>query len=198
MIEPAVVAAVRPVAEVLEALGVPYYLGGSLASSAHGVPRASIDADLIADLEPSHVEPLLARLGGSYYIPVDRLHAAVAERRSVNLIHFATMFKIDLFVSKRRPFDRQVHARARLETFGEAPQARQFPVASAEDTVLAKLEWFRAGGEASDRQWTDVIGILRVATHADRAYLHRWASELGVEDLLDATLTEAARSEPPG
>lgn len=193
MIEPAVVAAVRPVAEALESLGVAYHVGGSLASSAHGVPRASIDADLIADLEPAHVEPLVGRLASTYYVPADSLRAAVAERRSVNLIHLETMFKIDLFVSRRRPFDREVRARARPEAFGEPPEARRFPVASAEDTVLAKLEWFRAGGETSERQWSDVVGVLKVATHADEAYLRTWARELGVEDLLETARSEAAR-----
>ncbi len=63
-----------------------------------------------------------------------------------------------------------------------------FPVASAEDTVLAKLEWFRRGGETSERQWWDILGILRVTTGLDRAYLRRWADSLGVTDLLDRAL----------
>src|SRR5437899_7319838 len=92
------VAALLPVAEALDALGVRYFVGGSLASSAHGIARASLDADIVAALEPQHVDSLMNRLRTEYYIPVDRLRSAVASRSSCNVIHLATMFKIDLFV----------------------------------------------------------------------------------------------------
>ena len=192
MTESDLVGALRPVAEVLEALGVPYYLGGSVASSAHGIARASLDADIVATLEPDHVDSLVNRLRSAYYIPVDRLRAAVATRSSCNFIHLATMFKVDIFVSKGRPFDRQAAERARPQAIDDAPDAIRFPVASPEDTVLAKLEWFRLGGETSERQWWDVVGILRVTVDADRAYLRRWAGSLDVADLLERALADAA------
>ncbi len=186
------VAALRPVADALDALGVPDYLTGSVASSAHGIARASLDADVVAALEPDHVEPLTNRLVGAYYIPVDRLRSAVAARSSCNLIHLVTMFKIDIFISKGRPFDRQAEERARPQAIDEAPDAPRFPVASPEDTVLAKLEWFRLGGEASERQWWDIVGVLKVTEDADRTYLRRWAASLEVADLLERALTDAA------
>lgn len=192
MTESDLVSALRPVAEALDALGVRYYLGGSVASSAHGIARASLDADIVAALEPVHVDSLLNCLASAYYIPVDRLRSAVAARTSCNLIHLATMFKIDIFVSKGRPFDRQAAERARPEAIDEASDAPRFPVASPEDTVLAKLEWFRLGGETSERQWWDVVGILRVAESADRIYLRLWADSLGVADLLERALVDAA------
>ena len=185
------VAALRPVADALDALRVRYYLGGSIASSAHGVARASLDADVVAALEPAHVDPLTNRLLSAYYIPVDRLRSAVTARSSCNLIHLATMFKIDVFVSKGRPFDRQAAERARLQAIDETPNAPRFPVASPEDTVLAKLEWFRLGGETSERQWWDIVGVLKVTDDADRTYLRRWAVSLGVLDLLERALVDA-------
>ena len=191
MTESDLVAALRPVADALDALGVRYYLAGSVASSAHGVARASLDADLVAALEADHVDPLIARLAPAYYIPEDRLRAAVAARSSCNFIHVATMFKIDVFVSKNRPFDREAAERARPHAIDEAPDAPRFPIASPEDTLLAKLEWFRLGGETSERQWWDVVGILRVTENADRAYLRRWAGPLGVGDLLERALADA-------
>jgi hypothetical protein len=193
MTESDLVAALRPVADAFDALRVRYYLGGSVASSAHGIARASLDADLVAALEPHHVDALVTRLESAYYIPVDRLRSAVAARSSCNFIHLATMFKIDVFVSKGRPFDREAAGRARPQAIDEAPDAQRFPVASPEDTVLAKLEWFRLGGETSERQWWDVVGILRVTDEADRTYLGRWAASLGVEDLLERALADAAR-----
>lgn len=189
------VAALQPVAEAFDALGVRYYLGGSVASSAHGIARASLDADVVATLEPQHVDALIARLTPVYYVPVDRLRSAVAARSSFNLIHLATMFKIDVFVSKGRAFDREAVARARAQAIDEAPNAPRFPVASPEDTVLAKLEWFRLGGETSERQWWDTVGVLKVTPDVDYAYLRHWAASLGVADLLDRALADATSRE---
>ena len=193
MTESDLVAALRPVADALDALGVRCFLGGSIASSAHGIARASLDADIVAELQPEHVEPLATRLVSAYYIPLDRLQSAVAARSSCNFIHLATMFKIDLFVSKGRAFDRVAAERARPQAIDENPNAPRFPVASPEDTVLAKLEWFRLGGETSERQWWDIVGVLRVTRDADREHLQRWALTLGVEDLLERALADAAR-----
>ncbi len=188
------VAALRPIADAFDALDVRYHLGGSVASSAHGIARGSLDADVVAALEPEHVDALAARLAPAYYIPVDRLRSAVAARSSCNFIHLATMFKIDVFVSKGRPFDREAAARAREQAIDENPDAPRFPVASPEDTVLAKLEWFRLGGETSERQWWDIVGVLKVTRDADRAYLRHWAAALGVADLLERALADAASS----
>jgi hypothetical protein len=192
MTEPDLVAALRPVAEALDRLGVPYYVGGSVASSAHGIARASLDADVVAALAPEHIDRLIDRLAPRYYIRVDRLRAAAATRASCNLIHLEAMVKIDLFVSKDRPFDREAAARARPQAIDDAPGSPRFLIASAEDTVLAKLEWFRQGGETSERQWWDVVGVLRVTATADQAYLRRWAAALGVSDLLERALADAS------
>lgn len=185
-------AALEPVVRALEELGVRHFVGGSLASAAHGVPRASIDADVIAELGPQHVTPFLVRLGDAYYADEERAREAVRARSSFNLIHLATMFKVDLFVARGRPFDHQAQARARPQALDEAPDTRHFPVASPEDTVLAKLEWFRTGGEVSERQWGDVVGVLKASWgDLDPAYLDRWAADLGVADLLERARAEA-------
>lgn len=184
--------ALGPVIRALEELGVRYYLGGSLASSVHGVPRASIDADLVAELRREHVDLLLVRLGGAYYADQERARAAVDRRRSFNLIHLGTMFKVDVFVAGDRPFDRLALERAQPEVLGDPPEAPRVPMASREDTVLAKLEWFRAGGEVSDRQWADVVGVLKAGwTLLDHGHLERWAAALGVLDLLERARREA-------
>ncbi len=183
--------ALSPVAQCFEMLGVRYYLTGSLASSAHGIARASLDVDLVAELDASHITPLASCLGDAYYLPLDRVRTAIEHRRSFNLIHFATMFKVDIFVSPRRAFDIQTADRARRELLDDAGGAIAVPTASAEDTLLAKLEWFRRGGESSERQWWDILGILRVAPSPDTTHLRRWAKELGVSDLLERALAEA-------
>jgi hypothetical protein len=186
------VAALQPVTDALGRLGVRYFIGGSVASSAHGIARASIDVDLIAELEATHIGPLADALATAYYVPIEHMRLAVTEHRSFNLIHFATMFKIDVFVSRGRPFDRSAIERATAQPIDDGDDGPRVVVASAEDTILAKLEWFRRGGETSDRQWGDVVGMLRVTPNADRAYLSRWAAELNLSDLLDRALAEAA------
>jgi len=191
-LSPEIQSALRPLVETLEALGVRFYLGGSLASSFHGVPRSSIDADVVADLEAQHVTPLAARLQSAYYVDEGRVRAAVLARRSFNAIHLETMFKIDVFAVRRRAYDRESMSRARPETLTLDPSSPPLPVASAEDTILAKLEWFRLGNEVSERQWSDVLGVMRAARERlDQAYLRKWAAGIGVLDLLDRAEADA-------
>ena len=182
------------VIDALDALSVPYVLGGSLASALHGVMRATMDADLVADLSQKQVEPLAQALGDAFYADVDAMRHAVRHHHSFNLIHLETAFKVDIFVARPRPFDRSQLARRQLYLVSENPECHAY-VASAEDVTLAKLEWYRSGGEVSERQWRDVLGVLKVqAGRLDGPYLHRMAAELGVEDLLERALEEAGHS----
>jgi hypothetical protein len=191
MTTPELRAALDPVLRVLRDLGVRHYVGGSIASSAHGVARASIDADVVAELAEPHERAFVAALSDAYYVPEARVRDAILRRASFNVIHLETMLKVDVFVSKDRPFDRRAMERARPEAVAGA-EATPLPLASAEDTILAKLEWFRRGGEASERQWTDVLGVLRVGGEGlDRRYLSSGAAELGVGDLLERAIQEA-------
>ena len=167
MTEPDLLTALGPVLGALRGLGVRHFVGGSLASSAHGVPRASIDADVVAELLPAHAAPLTTALRGGYYVPEDLLHDAIARRSSFSVIHLESMVKVDVFVSRDRPFDQRALERSRPALLD---RGGSIPVSSPEDTVLAKLEWFRLDGEVSERQWTDVTGLLRTGGALDREY----------------------------
>lgn len=190
-----VVAALSPIARALKWLGVRYYVGGSLASSVRGLPRTSIDVDLVAELRPEHITRLVGALSGEFYVSEKRVQEAVAARRSFNVIHLATMMKVDVFVSRQRPYERALFDRLTPEFLDAEGTSVPHPVPRAEDVVLLKLEWFRAGGDVSDRQWGDVIGVIKVAGQSlDRNYLSRWADDLGVGDLLPRAY-EAAQAE---
>jgi hypothetical protein len=187
------VAAAR-VGDVLDALGVRWYIGGSVASTLHGVPRATMDLDLIADLDPSQAQPLADALSDRMYVDADTIRDAARRRTTFNLIDDDTLVKIDVFCASRAPRHRARFDRVVQERFdGAAPH--ELPVCSAEDIVIAKLDWFDRTGRTSDRQWTDVLGVLKVrGDRLDRDLLHRLAGEEGLTDLLLRALDDAGRS----
>lgn len=179
------------VVRVLDELEVPYLLGGSLASSLHGIPRSTQDADLVADLAPRHVAPLVARLQPAFYIDDERALEAIAGRSSFNIIHLETMTKVDIFPLKPDPLSRREMERRQLVTLAEEPDASLW-VASAEDIILQKLAWFELGGGVSERQWQDVLGVLKVRRgELDIEEMRRDAEEAGLGALLRRALDDA-------
>jgi hypothetical protein len=191
---PDILAAVTPVVEALEQIGVAYHIGGSVASSLHGIPRSTIDIDLIADLRLENVRTLVKLLQAAYYIDEDAVQDAIKRRTEFNTIHLDTMLKVDVFIPKTRLFDQEELRRVQLKVLEGSE--RSFYTASPEGTILNKLEWYRMGGEVSDRQWNDILGVLKVqGTNLDMAYLQRWASSLGVADLLERALVDAGLKE---
>jgi hypothetical protein len=190
-----IVDALGPVVDALVELGVRYRVGGSVASSALGVPRSTLDVDVACELEQGHVARFVERLVSHYYVDADMIIDAIRRRASFNVIHLATMLKVDVFVRKRTPFEEQSFERVTKKTLDETPGARLFDVTTAEDIVLHKLDWYRMGGGVSERQWKDVLGVLAVQAEAlDVDHLRRWARAMGVEELLERALAEAATS----
>jgi hypothetical protein len=181
------------VTNVLEKLKVRYLIGGSLASTLHGMVRTTQDSDIVAELHPEHIEPFVHQLVDEFYIDVDMIAEAVAQHFSFNIIHRESFFKVDVFIPQPRPFVEQQFARAQRQILAIEPFTEAW-VATPEDTVLAKLEWYRMGGEVSERQWRDVLGILEVqAGIIDLDYLQHWGKELNVSDLLYNALGQASR-----
>ena len=174
-----------------DALGVDYFVGGSVASSVFGEPRQTLDADLVARLLGQHAKPLVENLSQEFYADLPAIEAAVRMQSSFNLIHLETVTKVDVFVRWRDPFGQSQFARRQKKSVGQTSSLELF-FSSAEDTVLAKLEWYRKGGGVSDKQWRDLLGVLKVQGRAlDRSYLTEWATTLGVGDLLTRALNEA-------
>lgn len=180
------------VTSLLQELGVPYLVGGSMASIVHGEMRLTNDLDLVADINEAQIPTLVAALQKEFYVDELSIRRAIRERKSFNLIYLPTVFKIDVFIHRgdawAREQMRQSEAKALL--YGDEATVRN--VASAETMVLQKLLWFRKGGEVSERQWRDVQGILKVqGERLNVDYLRQWAVELQVSDLLERALTAA-------
>ena len=181
-----------PLANALEQLGVIHYIGGSVASSAYGLPRTTIDADVIAYLRVEHVQPLVKMLEDQYYIDADMIRDAIRHRSEFNIIHYATNLKVDVFMPKTRPYDEEVRHRMQQQALDEADNNHLFYLESPEDVILTKLEWYNMSGGVSDRQWGDILGVLKVQGKAlDFAYLHHWAQELGVTEQFTRALEDA-------
>lgn len=180
------------VAHAFERLGVGYFLGGSMASSLQGEPRATNDVDFVVELREDQVEHLSALLGSDFEVDAEALRAAVRSRSSDNVFFLPWATKIDLFIAGQAPFDRSELAR---RYWVELRPGIGLFVKSAEDSVLRKLMWFRSGGEASTNQWRDVVEVLRVGAGAlDETYLDSWAHQLHIADLLARARAEAGPS----
>jgi hypothetical protein len=184
----------RVILEVMSAferLGIACAVGGSLASSVHGVPRYTQDADVTAAPFPGKEAALVGQFGSDYYVDLGAVSQAVRGRSSFNIIHLPSGFKVDVFIQKARPFDQNLLQRSVPRTDLD-PAGHPIAVLSPEDIILHKLEWYRLGGEISDRQWNDLLGVLKVlAGRLDDAYLDQWAANLGVSDLLVRARQEA-------
>jgi hypothetical protein len=185
---PDVLAVATDVAQRLERADIRYVIGGSLASSVHGEPRATLDVDLVADLQADAVGPIVASLEGDYYVDADAAREAVRLGTTFNLVHLHAGVKVDVFVAGHDAFDHE-RLRTRVAIPLPAPASGTLWLDTAEHTLLRKLEWYRRGGEVSERQWRDVVAIVALQGEAlDRTVLTRWAPVLGVEDLLVRSL----------
>lgn len=174
-------------ARTFESLGVPYAVGGSVASSVHGFPRSTMDVDLVAALRESHVSSFVAHLGDDFYYSEEAIRDAIARRDCFNVIELRTMLKADVFVARD-----DAHGELRRAREIETEDGHRFAVVTAEDIVAEKLRWFRLGGETSQRQWQDLLGVIEVQGGAlDRAALRARCASMGVEDLLDRALAES-------
>ena len=185
------IAVVASLVEAFDRLGVRYFVGGSFASSMYGVPRATQDVDVVADMDESDAEPFAALLSGRFYVDVDMIKEAIRSGRAFNVIHLETMFKADVFGLGAGPWPREQMAGARTEAVPSGGGSIDVRFASPEDTVLHKLIWYHMGGETSERQWSDVLGILQVqGDDLDEEYLRKWAAHLEVADLLARAMTQ--------
>lgn len=178
------------VAGVLDELAIPYLVVGSVASSLLGVSRATADVDVVADLRAEHVATFVAATKDDFYVDDLAVRRAVAARRVFNLVHFDSLFKVDIYLPGADEFSMQELSRRRPETLLPGSGQTVY-VATPEDVILSKLRWHRLGGLSSERQLADVAGVIKVQGNGlDFDYLREWADRLGVRDLLEQLLKD--------
>lgn len=189
--DPDPVALARILARIFERLGVRYCVGGSVASSVYGEVRTTLDVDVVADLRPEHVDALVTAIEPEFHVVPEGVRRAVRERSSFNVIHEEMLVKADVYVVPSDPLFRDQLDRSRRVALSADPGS-EVALASPEDVVLHKLRWYEMGGRVSDRQWRDVLGVLKVqGTGLDFAYLERAASTLGLSESLARARSEA-------
>ena len=180
------------IAEILEQLSIQYLIGGSIASSIYGEPRATQDIDLVAALQDHHIKPFVEITKTAFYIEEADVRQAITQCRSFNVVHLETMIKVDIFVLGSNALDHEEMRRRQQQKISGS----QLIVATPEDVILQKLIWFQKGGRVSDRQWRDVLGVLKVqAERLDWDYLSRWAKVLDFPDLLQQAKEESNLNE---
>lgn len=169
----------------LDLAGVPHMISGSIASAHHGEARATQDIDIVIDPSPEQMAVLVRGLRGTGMYVGDG-ESAMSDRSQFNVIDTTSGWKVDLIVRKDRDYSREEFARRQAVEIGPVPTF----VTSPEDSILTKLEW--AADSGSERQQRDVRAMpLAQGDELDWRYLNRWASELGVLDVL-----QQLRSDP--
>jgi hypothetical protein len=183
----------EPVVKTFEELGVLYYVSGSVASSAYGIARATLDVDLVSNLQSHQVNLLVEKLKPAYFIDSGMIYDAIKTRSSFNIIHLDSMMKIDVFILIDKPYPQKAFERKRIDTLDDETDSIKMYLCSPEDIILNKLEWYKAGNQVSERQWLDVLGVIKVQGDSlELEYIKRWAKELDVLDLLEKALSEGS------
>ncbi len=179
-----------PLRSALEVAGVRYAVGGSWASTAFGEPRFTNDVDVLADFTEESLDRFLSSLPKTFYADPEEALNAVRLGRSFNVIYMPMAFKFDFFPAGAFPIGMQELDRAvflAVTGISESPT----PFVTPEDILLAKLHWFKAGGEISEVQWRDIRGIVRACgASLDGRYLEQSAAKLGIVALLKKALNE--------
>jgi hypothetical protein len=181
------------VAQRFDELKIPYYIGGGIASIIHGEERLTKDADIVIRILPVHIQKFVQAFETDFVVSADAIQDSLARRYAFNIIHIDTAYKIDLYpITDEDEMEIAAFARRQRKDIGTG----EIWIASAEDVILAKLRWFRKGGEVSEKQWRDVLGVLKVqGERLDFGYLESMAARFRLADLLERARDDAGINE---
>ena len=190
MNNPQDIAVLEKLTDILDKLNIAYAIGGSMASSAYGTARFTQDADITVEPFEPMSDSLFDALKNEFYISKDAMHQALQNRTSFNIIHLASAFKIDIFIRKENEYQKQMFSHRRKLRLGDIKKEQSF--VSPEDVILLKLDWYKQSGCNSERQWSDVLGVLSAQKDSlDFEYLKNWAKKLGLNELLQKAIAES-------
>jgi hypothetical protein len=177
---------------VFDRLEIPYMIGGSGASSVHGLVRTTGDLHIVAKITVADIQLIVTELREDFYIDEQQMHAALEHSRSFNVIHLRSSYKFDIFPLTTDRYQQIQFGRRRFEKSSIfTGEPLELAVSSPEDVILSKLRWFHQGGEVSEQQWNDVLGVIAVQRkNLDVRYLRDWAEFLGILQLLEQALDE--------
>jgi hypothetical protein len=185
------ISALEPIIKIFDEFKILYYIGGSIASSAYGAARSTLDVDVITNLLPEHIHILKEKLKNEYYIDEKMIANPIRTKSSFNLVHLESMLKIDFFILKNNPYSFKELERRVKDKIEDETNSINIYLCSPEDIILNKLEWYKLGGEISDRQWTDIIAVIKVQSeNLDKDYLIYWSRQLEINNLLVKCFSE--------
>jgi len=184
--------ALEPVIKTLDELNIPYCISGSLASSAYGFARATLDVDIVINIGLHHINPLISGLEKKFYVDPEMISNAFKRKSFFNILHLKSMLKIDFFVSTNDSYSDKIFERRIKDKLQDEADSIEIYLISPEDIILNKLVWYKFGGKVSEKQWADVIGVLKIqGKDLDMKYLKKWAEHLNVQELLKKAYSES-------
>ncbi len=187
-----ILSALEPVIKALEESSIAYFIGGSIASSAYGTARATMDVDMILNLKPFQVQTFVDKLKKEYYIDVEMINDALINKSSFNILHLDSMLKIDFFILKDQPYPLKSFERRKQSSFEDSDESIKVFLCSSEDIIISKLEWFKLSDETSERQWSDILGVIKVQKNKlDKEYLKFWAEQLKLLELIQKAFQQS-------
>jgi hypothetical protein len=165
-------------AQILNTANIPYYITGGVAAIAHGEPRATIDLDVVIAIDLTDLPTLAANFEAQGFYVAGLEDVMTGSLRCLNITHLETIENVDLMISGYEEYDLIKFDRSRSYTL---PGSGEVAVASPEDVIISKLVWRRES--QSDKQWRDVLGILKVQREKlDFVYLRKWVEWFGVDE----------------
>ena len=187
-----IISALEPLIKALDDTSIAYFIGGSIASSAYGLARATMDVDMVVNLKPFQIQSFAKMLKEEYYVDIEMIAQAVNNQSSFNILHLPTMLKIDFFILKEQPYSIKSFERRVLNTLDDSEDSIKVFLCSPEDIIISKLDWFRLSNETSERQWLDILGVIKVQKdNLDKKYLKHWAEQLNLLELLQKAFNQS-------
>ena len=151
-----------------------------------------MDVDVIVSLNLSHVDRMVKLLDEEYYVDSEMIRDAIQHKSTFNVIHHNTSYKIDFFISRATEYQQSIFERITRKNLVDKDDVIEVFICAPEDIILTKLIWYKERGGTSEKQWNDILGVLKIQkNNLDINYLLDWAEKLTVKSELNNALSDA-------